>query len=1197
MKKVVVVAAVAICGSVFAGTFTWKGSGTSFSDCFNEGIPPANDPSVVLDFSGATAEWSVENDIENLKVNRIVGATVKGTITGEKPIAFAANAGVSAVYESKVNADNVSCPVVLETDLTMNHLNGAVVNLNGLVSGTGRLIVRRNPDSTNATQPATALKHTNNTFSGGVVVSAARCYAYDGSFGSGPLWSTNTVTTKYGSTTIRSEFYQYAPSTINGDLYLEKEDYNGWASHFFVGKSGTGGAVVFNGKLHSNKSKIQVDGASCPLHLKGGIECANTLVFVANQSEIFIDAPVNCPDAVFWNGSQYHPVAFTCTGNVLKGFCGWASGLFRLDVDNAFSAPYPNFAPQSTSGNPPIVIDLNGTTQVLGGHQDTSGASAHLVSPMYLKNSAAKPATVTITQSQNNLSSALQFQGNGIHLVKDGPAALMLTNAVSDAALLSVTVADGTLGVSDGVEKTIFGTPTIGADGVTRLPHVTGHVLGKSVTLAGGTLDLGGKDWVTETLVVSGGAQQNGTIRDLSPALSATGGWIGTLASDLVKTGSGDLAVGEVADAVTVPSGYRLPEGTIAYYPFENASTLFVDYGGGNPMVSENGTVTYDANGAAGGCGYFNGNAALKLSQFPAHFLATNSYTISWWVRFEYDKFRERIHTGNTEWGMVGFGDTTGSDTGNNQTWACFTLKNTGSTSRVYTDEELPTMAGFYTYGGARYSKVPFNATSWNVVTNGEWHMMTLTCSLASPTSATRTWYVDGVQRSQSTGDYKYTVPNAANPVFYFGCGMWGSRFCGWMDELLILDHAMSAVDVSALYAAKAPESVPEESRGVRVNVQAGTLSSTDSIAALYHFDDASDLGKDTVGHGTDLVTGAGAPTYADGVSPFGTGGSAYFDGSAYLKAPAYPDHFPRVIHPFSFGCFVRYDTSDPANLTREHGWMHLGKNGHYCGISMARLKAGGGIVYWNDFNIYPNYGSITDGNWHHTVTTWDGKRMAFYLDGSMLAESQATAGQLSELNLTPQDFFVGRAVNAYYFRGWIDEAAVFTRALSPAEVLSWKNNGLTLETSFPPSVDLSIASGATVDLRGFSETFGSVDNAGTFNVSALTLTDVWNFIGTLNGDLSLADGVTVEPADPAPVVNGKVTVLGGGTLALPAVPAALPTTVILATGVTAVEGAENFRTWTVPGLSAGTYVIRLALRDGVLTATVRPRGLTVIVR
>ena len=35
MKKVVVVAAVAICGSVFAGTFTWKGSGTSFSDCGN----------------------------------------------------------------------------------------------------------------------------------------------------------------------------------------------------------------------------------------------------------------------------------------------------------------------------------------------------------------------------------------------------------------------------------------------------------------------------------------------------------------------------------------------------------------------------------------------------------------------------------------------------------------------------------------------------------------------------------------------------------------------------------------------------------------------------------------------------------------------------------------------------------------------------------------------------------------------------------------------------------------------------------------------------------------------------------------------------------------------------------------------------------------------------------------------------------
>lgn len=1188
-------------GSAWAGTFTWNGTGTKFSDCFVEGAPPANDPSVVLDFSGATAEWTVENDIENIKVNRIVGATVKGTITGEKPIIFAANAGVSAVYESKVNVDNVDCPVVLETDLTMNHLNGAVVNLNGLVSGTGRLIVRRNPDSTNTTQPATVLRDAANTFSGGVVVSAARCYAYgtasSTAFGTGSLWSTNTFTTKYGDATIRSEFYQYAPAAIGGDIYLEKEDYNGWSQHFVVQRATSDGEVVINGKIHSNKTKISMNGTSCPLRVKGGVECSTTLIFVTQNAPVYIDTPINCPNAIFWNGSQNNPLVFACTGNVLKGFCGWASGLFRLDVDNVFSAPYPNFAPQQTSGNPPIVIDLNGTTQILGGHQDTNGASAHERNPMILKNSAAKPATVTVTQTANNLLSALTFEGNGINLVKDGPAALTLTNAVSDTVLLSVTVADGTLGVSTGSQKTICGEPTVGADGVTRLPHVTGLVLGKSVTLAGGTLDLGGRDWVTGTLTVSGGAQQNGTICAPSLAVSASGGSIGTLASDLVKTGPGDLAVGTIADAVTVPGGYKLPEGTIGYYPFESATTLFADYGGNNPMVSENGTVTYDANGAAGGCGYFNGSSALKLSQFPAHFLATNSYTISWWVKFEYGKFSEKIHTGNTEWGMVGFGDTSGSDSGNNQTWACFTLKNTQNGQTVVPESDLYYRAGFYTYGGARYSYVPFTATSWNVVTNGGWHMMTLTCQLASPTSATRTWYVDGVQCSQSAGDYRYTVPNAANPVFYFGRGMWGSRFCGWMDELLILDHAMTADDVAALYAAKAPESVPEESRGVRVDVQGGTLSSTDSIAALYHFDDASDLGKDTVGHGTDLVTGAGAPTYADGVSPFGTGGSAYFDGSAYLKAPAYPDHFPRVIQPFSFGCFVRYDTSDPANLTREHGWMHLGKSGHYCGISMARLKAGGGIVYWNDFNIYPNYGSITDGNWHHTVTTWDGKRMAFYLDGSMLAESQATAGQLSELNLTPQDFFVGRAVNAYYFRGWIDEAAVFTRALSPAEVLSWKNNGLTLGTPFPPTVDLSIASGAMVDLRGFSETFGSVDNAGTFNVGVLTLTDVWNFIGTLNGNLTLADGVTVEPSDPVPTVNGKVTVLGGGTLALSVVPAALPTTVVLATGVTAVEGAENFRTWTVPGLSAGTYVIRLALKGGVLTATVRACGLTVIVR
>lgn len=1194
MKKVVVVAAVAICGTVFAGTFTWKGSGTSFSDCFNEGIPPANDPSVVLDFSGATAEWSVVNDIENLKVNRIVGATAKGTITGEKPIIFAANAGVSAVYESKVNADNVSCPVVLETDLTMNHLNGAVVNLNGLVSGTGRLIVRRNPDSTNATQPATALKHTNNTFSGGVVVSAARCYAYDGSFGTGPLWSTNTVTTKYGGTTIRSEFYQYAPSTINGDLYLEKEDYNGWASHFFVGKSGTGGAVVFNGKLHSNKSKIQVDGASCPLHLKGGIDCANTLVFVANQSEIFIDAPVNCPDAVFWNGSQYHPVAFTCTGNVLKGFCGWASGLFRLDVDNAFGAPYPNFAPQSTSGNPPIVIDLNGTTQVLGGHQDTSGASAHLVNPMYLKNSAAKPATVTITQSQNNLSSALQFQGNGIHLVKDGSSTLMLTNSVS--GLLSVTVRNGTLGVAKGAAGSVL---TKGDDGVTRRYKTADAYLADAVSLEGGVLDLGGKDWLAGQVEGTDGGIVNGTIRGPN-GLTLESGTLAEVPADLVKTGSGLLRIGGVAETVAVPGGYHLPEGTIGYYPFDSADSLFLDAAASNPLVAEAGTVTYAPDGAAGGCGYFNGSAALKLSQFPAHFLETNSYTISWWVRFEFDKFSERIHTGNTEWGMVGFGDTTGSDSGNNQTWACFTLKNTGATSTVYTDEELPTRAGFYTYGGARYSYVPFNATSWNVVTNGGWHMMTLTCSLASPTSATRTWYLDGVVATTQTGDYKYTVPNATNPVFYFGRCMWGNRFCGWMDELLLVDRAMSADDVAALYEAKAPEFVDGSSRPVKVDVRGGTLgTASNGCLARYRFEDADNLGRDDSGFGVDLGV-SGSPTQAVGVSPFGTGSSAYFDGNSRFQAAAYPDHFPRGVQPFTFGCFVKYDTDDAVQLTREHGWMHFGSSGTYHGISMAKLKDNGaGIIYWNNFNIYPSMGSIADGNWHHTVVTFDGQVLAYYQDGTKVTSATADANLLSQLDLTPGNVYVGSAMNAYRFHGWIDEAAFFNRALSVEEIAGWKANGLGDVTLgiFPETVELSVASGASVDMPQGRETLASVDLIGSMTVKSLTLTEVFDFSGTLNGDLVLADGVTVEPADPAPAVNGKVTVLGGGTLALPAVPAALPASYVLATGVTGVDGAENFRTWTVPGLSEGTYVIRLSLKDGVLTATVRPRGLTVIVR
>jgi len=78
---------------------------------------------------------------------------------------------------------------------------------------------------------------------------------------------------------------------------------------------------------------------------------------------------------------------------------------------------------------------------------------------------------------------------------------------------------------------------------------------------------------------------------------------------------------------------------------------------------------------------------------------------------------------------------------------------------------------------------------------------------------------------------------------------------------------------------------------------------------------------------------------------------------------------------------------------------------------------------------------SLADGAWHHLVVTYDGATsIAVYVDGAAVSSAQATSGTLATvLDLTGLE--VGRDNAAGFFNGTLDEAAIYSSALSAAKV------------------------------------------------------------------------------------------------------------------------------------------------------------------
>ncbi|MGA2786622.1 MAG: LamG-like jellyroll fold domain-containing protein [Verrucomicrobiota bacterium] len=157
------------------------------------------------------------------------------------------------------------------------------------------------------------------------------------------------------------------------------------------------------------------------------------------------------------------------------------------------------------------------------------------------------------------------------------------------------------------------------------------------------------------------------------------------------------------------------------------------------------------------------------------------------------------------------------------------------------------------------------------------------------------------------------------------------------------------------------------------------------------------------------------------------------FDGvSSYVSIPDSPSLD-------SFTTSITIETWIKVNQTTANSnWKGIVTKGN----SSWRLqgRAGAKTVVFSANGVSPNvdlYGSrnVNDGQWHHVAGVYDGTTMFLYVDGT-LDVSQPATGSIAQNSLP---LCIGQTANStgYYFNGLIDEASIYNRALTAAEIQS----------------------------------------------------------------------------------------------------------------------------------------------------------------
>ncbi len=213
-----------------------------------------------------------------------------------------------------------------------------------------------------------------------------------------------------------------------------------------------------------------------------------------------------------------------------------------------------------------------------------------------------------------------------------------------------------------------------------------------------------------------------------------------------------------------------------------------------------------------------------------------------------------------------------------------------------------------------------------------------------------------------------------------------------------------------------------------------------ETVLGIWLLDEGKgDIAADASGNGNDGTLGGG-PTWIDGVY----GKALDFSGSSSYVDCGNAGSLNVGVFSVSFWC----------NIPSTQSWNHIVSRGEHHGggnpgavnWGVMMFDAQATILYelYND-TVKPSISvDTTTGEWHHVVATFDGATMQLYHDGQLAGTSPAT-GILLDENLA---FIIGAQSRAGgpsdYFNGSIDEVGYFNAILTPEDIETIMNNGLS---------------------------------------------------------------------------------------------------------------------------------------------------------
>ena len=298
-------------------------------------------------------------------------------------------------------------------------------------------------------------------------------------------------------------------------------------------------------------------------------------------------------------------------------------------------------------------------------------------------------------------------------------------------------------------------------------------------------------------------------------------------------------------------------------------------------------------------------------------------------------------------------------------------------------------------------------------------------------------------------------------------------------------------------------------------------------LVAYYQFNDATNLGLDSSGHGNNLVAVGSNVTYT-AAGEFG--GGLALGGHGYLSTVngLVPTGVPLGGQSYTISAWFETFGS-PGGII---GWGNYGTQNQ---VNALRLGTGDESVwnYWWNHDIGPDAPVVYGKQFHNVAVTYDGSTRSMYFDGDLVG-SQQTGG----LDAKDGNFAVGKTFGNEYFTGVLDNVAVFNTALTAVQVQQQQRGDFAIEDTAVNIAGAALLANDTDVDAGDTKVLLSVQDAshGTVSLSAgtVTFTPDLNYSGAASFAYTMMDAAgakstatanfTIKAVNDAPVVAAALT-------------------------------------------------------------------------